>query len=286
MGAGSVFIAEAVGVPIRIAMSQYIMIVFLTISCAAFAIFMVRAGDSKVAKSNGLGSGALAVVGLFVGMFTGEPLDPINGFMMGLSIVFAFFGAWIAGKLPRRKAFQPLRLSTLQVTTTAVFSGLTAVFTSLIFIPSPTGGYTGIGDTIIFVAALLFGPRVAGLSGAIGAVAADLYTGYDRWFISIPAHGLEGIIAGFARGKRVTVQVAFLIVAGFVMASTYFYLNVVIRGFPVALVSYVRDFFGQAGISLILSLIVARSVRRIMPGIFPKLTAKKKMVNHKKFIVC
>ena len=117
------------------------------------------------------------------------------------------------------------------------------------------------------------------MSGAIGAVAADLYTGYDRWFISIPAHGLEGIIAGFACGRRVTVQVAFLIVAGFVMASIYFYLNVVIRSFPVALVSYVRDFFGQAGISLILSLIVARSVRRIMPGLFPKLTAKKKIWN-------
>ena len=83
------------------------------------------------------------------------------------------------------------------------------------------------------------------MSGAIGAVVADLYTGYDRWFISIPAHGLEGIIAGFARGRRLTVQVALLIIAGFVMASTYFYLNVFIRGLPVALISYVRDLFGQ-----------------------------------------
>ena len=55
-GADSVFIAKAVDVPIRIAMSQYIMIVFLAISFAAFAVLMVRAGDSKVAKSNGLGS--------------------------------------------------------------------------------------------------------------------------------------------------------------------------------------------------------------------------------------
>jgi len=64
------------------------------------------------------------------------------------------------------------------------------------------------------------------------------------------------------------------------MASTYFYLNVFIRGLPVALVSYVRDLFGQAGISLILSLIVTRSVQRIMPELFPKLTAKKTTVNH------
>jgi len=255
-------------------MSQYIMTLFLAISFAAFAILMVRAGDSKVAKSNGLGTGVLAAIGLFVGMFTGEPLDPINGLLAGVSIVFAFLGAWIVGKLPRTKIFQPLRLSTLQVTTTAVFSGLTAALTSLFVVPSPTGGYTAIGDTMIFVAALLFGPRVGGLSGAIGAVAADLYTGYDRWFISIPAHGLEGIIAGFARGKRLTVQVALLAIAGFIMASTYFYLNVFIRGLPVALISYVRDLFGQAGISLILSMIVARSVQRIMPALFPKLTAR------------
>jgi uncharacterized membrane protein len=278
-GAGSVFIAEAVDVPIRIAMSQYIMIVFLAITCAAFAVLMVRAGDSKVAKSNGLGCGALAAIGLFVGMFTGEPLDPINGFLAGLSIVLALSGAWVVGKLPRRKVFEPLRLSTLQVTTTAVFAGLTAALTSLFVVPSPTGGYTAIGDTMIFVAALLFGPRVGGLSGAIGAVAADLYTGYDRWLISIPAHGLEGIIAGFARGRRVSVQVVLLVIAGFVMASIYFYLNVFIRGFPVALISYVRDLFGQAGISLILSLIIARSVRRIMPGLFPKLTAKRTTVS-------
>jgi uncharacterized membrane protein len=278
-GAGSVFIEKAVGVPIRVAMSQYIMTVFLAISCAAFAILMIRAGDSKVARSNGLGAGFLAAIGLFVGMLTGQPLDPISGFLAGLSIVFALLGAWIVGKLPRTKVFQPLRLSTLQVTTSAVFAGLTAALTSFIAVPSPTGGYTGIGDTMIFVAALLFGPRVGGLSGAIGAVAADLYTGYDRWFISIPAHGLEGIIAGFARGRRVTVQVALLVIGGFVMASSYFYLNVFIRGLPVAVISYVRDLFGQAGISLILSLIVARSVQRIMPGLFPKLTSKKTTVN-------
>jgi uncharacterized membrane protein len=277
-GAGSIFIAEAVSIPIRIAMSQYIMTVFLAISLATFAVLMVRAGDSKVAKLNGLGSGVLAAIALFVGMFTGEPLDPINGFLVGISITLALLGAWIVGKLPRTKAFQPLRLSTLQVTTTAVFSGLTAALTSFFVVPSPTGGYTAIGDTMIFVAALLFGPRVGGLSGAIGGVAADLYAGYDRWFISIPAHGLEGIIAGFARGRRVTIQVTLLVIAGFVMASIYFYLNVFIRGFPVALVSYLRDLFGQAGISLILSLIIARYVQRIMPGLFTKLTVKKTTV--------
>ena len=210
------------------------------------------------------------MVGLLVGLWTGVPLDAINGLLMGCSVVLVFLGSWIVQEVPRTRIFQPFRLSTLQITTTAVFSGLTAALTSLLLVPSPTGGYTSIGDVMVFVAALLFGSRVGGLSGAIGAVTADLYTGYDRWFLSIPAHGLEGIIAGFARGRRISVQVVSLAIAGFVMASVYFYVNIFIRGLPVALISYARDLFGQAGISLILSVIVARSVQRTLQGHSPR----------------
>ena len=273
-GAGSIFIAKSVGVPIRVGMSQYIAVVFLAISFAGFAILMIREGDSKVARSNGIVAAVLSAIGLGIGVSTSESLDIINGSLTGLSILFALVAAWTINTVPRTKTIQPFRLSTLQITTTAVFSGLTAALTSISFVPSPTGGYTHIGDTMIFTAALLFGSRVGGLSGAIGAVVVDLYTGYDRWFISIPAHGLEGIIAGFGRGRKVPVQVVLLVVAGIVMASTYFYMNVFIRGLPVALVSYVRDLFGQAGISLILSLLVSRAVQRIMPSLFPKLAYK------------
>ena len=60
----------------------------------------------------------------------------------------------------------------------AVVAVLSAAYAALIIVlkfPSPTGGYTHIGDLVVFVAALLFG-----LVGIVGAVAADFYVGYER----------------------------------------------------------------------------------------------------------
>lgn len=156
-------------------------------------------------------------------------------------------------------------LSSIEVSTIAVFSALYAIMILILKIPSPTGGYTHIGDTIVFLAALLLGRKVGGLVGVIGSVAADLYTGYPRWFVSILAHGLEGFAAGFAKGKNVKVQVVMCIVGGFLMATTYFLVNIYIKGLPLAIISYVRDLFAQAAVSMVLGIIIANIVKRILP---------------------
>jgi len=154
-----------------------------------------------------------------------------------------------------------------EIAVSSVLSALTAVIMIITgaLVPSPTGGYTHIGDMIIFVAALLFGSKVGGVTGIIGSVVADFWLAYPRWYVSIPAHGLEGIIAGFGKNRRLTIQVLLCACAGFVMASTYFYVNVFIKGYPLAVISYARDLFGQAGVSMILALIVARSAQRVKP---------------------
>lgn len=151
-----------------------------------------------------------------------------------------------------------LKLSTVETASIAVFSALTASATAFTgqFFPSPTGGYTHIGDSVIFIAALVYGPKAGALVGAIGAVAADLYVGYPRWFISIPAHGLEGFIAGLGKGRKMYIQVALCLLGGIVMASTYFYVNVFIKGLGPALISLFRDVFGQVAVSLIITVIV------------------------------
>ncbi len=131
--------------------------------------------------------------------------------------------------------------------------------------PSPTGGYTHVGDTIVFMASLLFGPKVGMITGAIGSVAADLWVGYPRWFVSIPAHGLEGLIAGLGRRRGLPVQAVCCVLGGVVMASVYFYVNIFIKGWALAVLSYVRDILGQAGISIVLALILTKALRRLLP---------------------
>jgi uncharacterized membrane protein len=151
-----------------------------------------------------------------------------------------------------------LKFSTVEVASIAVFSALTASATAFTgqFFPSPTGGYTHVGDSVIFIASLIYGPRVGALVGAIGAVAADIYVGYPRWFVSIPAHGLEGFIAGLGKGRKMYMQVLFCLLGGVVMALTYFYVNVFIKGFGPAVISLFRDVFGQVAVSLILTIII------------------------------
>jgi uncharacterized membrane protein len=156
-------------------------------------------------------------------------------------------------------------LSSVEIATVSVFSAIYAIAILIVVIPSPTGGYTHIGDVVVFIAALLFGYRVGGLVGIIGAVVADLYTGYSRWFVSILAHGLEGAIAGFAKGRSLVFQVIMCVLGGFLMASTYFLINIFIKGFPLAVISYVRDLFAQAAVSMVLGIAIANVIKRTLP---------------------
>lgn len=58
------------------------------------------------------------------------------------------------------------------------------------------------GDTMIYLAAPLFGTRVGTTVGVIGPVVADLVTGYPRWYVTVVAHGVQGAIAGLGRGRK------------------------------------------------------------------------------------
>lgn len=155
--------------------------------------------------------------------------------------------------------------ATKEVALIAVLSAAYAASIMLVIIPSPTGGYTQIGDFVVFVAALLFGYRVGGSVGVIGAVAVDLFTGYPRWFVSIPAHFFEGFVPGLTKNKPFALKVVSCVIGGFLMATTYFLFNIYIKGLALAAVSYARDLFVQAGISIILALAVVKIVKKVLP---------------------
>ena len=155
--------------------------------------------------------------------------------------------------------------ATKEIALTAVLSAAYAAAILLLVIPSPTGGYTHIGDFVVFVAALLFGYKVGSFAGAIGAVAVDLFTGYPRWFVSIPAHWLEGLVPGLAKNKPFALQAVSCMIGGFLMATTYFAVNIYVKGLALAAVSYARDLFVQAGISTVLALTVVKAVKKALP---------------------
>ena len=157
--------------------------------------------------------------------------------------------------------------ATKEVALIAVLSAAYAASIMLIIIPSPTGGYTQIGDFVVFASALLFWYRLGGSVGVIGAVVVDLFIGYPRWFVSIPAHFLEGFVPGLTKNKPFALQIASCVIGAFLMATTYFLVNIYIKGLALAAVSYARDLFVQGGVSIILALTVVKTVRKVLPQV-------------------
>jgi len=150
----------------------------------------------------------------------------------------------------------------VKISIVALFSALCAILTYFTKIPSPTGGYTHIGDVAIYVAALLFGSQIGGLVGLIGPVVTDLLVGYPRWYVTLIAHGLQGVIAGFARKKNTLLQFVLTFSAGVVMSLTYFGVNIFIKGLAPAIASLFRDVFGQTLISVIISVPLAQAISK------------------------
>ncbi|MFP3984716.1 MAG: ECF transporter S component [Candidatus Bathyarchaeia archaeon] len=70
-------------------------------------------------------------------------------------------------------------LSPLTLVVTAVFTALVCVATMTISIYVPaTYGYFNIGESVIFLSAILFGPFVGAFAGGVGSALADLLLGY------------------------------------------------------------------------------------------------------------
>jgi len=90
----------------------------------------------------------------------------------------------------------------IQLALSAVMAALVFVATMVIRITIPaTGGYFNVGDSMIYVAALLFGPFVGGLAGGIGASLVDVL-GYPifapgTFIIKL----VEGVVVGYVGYK-------------------------------------------------------------------------------------
>ena len=67
---------------------------------------------------------------------------------------------------------------------TALFIALGYVATTVLMVPSPTGGYMNLGDTVVLLGAYLLGPVYGAIAGGVGPALADLLGGYG---IYVPA---------------------------------------------------------------------------------------------------
>ena len=268
LGFESVFTNIKISDAMKVFISLYLTGASMSLGLSGLALFMILKGRRTQAGWLGIFASVSAVATLLTGPLFAVGIEPLATIVIMAGAIMSLLGAILGLKTPAPPLKGPF-LSTLEIANSAVLSALTAILTGIAFVPSPTGGFTHIGDTIIFIASLLFGSKVGAITGVIGSVAADLWVGYPRWFVSIPAHGLEGLIAGLGKRRSFPIQILFCAIGGIVMASVYFYVNIFIKGWALAIVSYVRDILGQAGVSIILAVVLTRTLQRTLPRFKP-----------------
>ena len=81
---------------------------------------------------------------------------------------------------------------------TAVFTALVCVVTMIfsIYIPA-TQGFFNVGESMVFLSAILFGPFVGAFAGGFGSMLADLLLGYPHYApATLIVKACEGAVVG------------------------------------------------------------------------------------------
>jgi uncharacterized membrane protein len=132
-------------------------------------------------------------------------------------------------------------LKTRQVAAIGIMGALATIATMMFTFPIPaTSGYFNLGDSIVIITSLTFGPLVGALAGGLGSGLADLLGGWYNWVIfTTVIKGAEGYIAGYMAGdydtRTMKKTVTAWLVGGAVMVGGYFIVQVFMYGFAAAL---------------------------------------------------
>jgi uncharacterized membrane protein len=157
-----------------------------------------------------------------------------------------------------------------QLALSAVFAAVVCAATLIIRIPVPaTSGYINLGDSMIFVSALLFGSRIGGVAGGVGSALADILGGYGSWApFTLIIKGAEGYITGkLAKFGNILSSIVAVIVGGCIMIAGYFIVESVLYGIPAAIAELPGNMF-QAGSGLLIAIPIAKAIEKAMPERF------------------
>ena len=133
-------------------------------------------------------------------------------------------------------------LKTRQVAAIGIMGALTTIATMIFVFPIPaTSGYFNLGDTIVMITSLTFGPLVGAIAGGLGSGLADLLGGWYNWVIfTTIIKGIEGYVAGVivtrSNERNLKVLILAWVTGGALMVSGYFIVQVFMYGLGAAMV--------------------------------------------------
>ncbi|MGD6851411.1 MAG: ECF transporter S component [Candidatus Bathyarchaeia archaeon] len=176
-------------------------------------------------------------------------------------------------KTPPQHTAKHDQSTAIKIAVAAIFAALVAVATALFWIPIPaTSGYFNLGDTLIYVAALLFGPFVGAVAGA-GASIADMIAAPVFAPGTLVIKAVEGFLVGYiarklnkkTRNLTLSATVA-IVIGGLEMVAGYFIYEQVVLGVPFAgALAEVPFNLVQMVVGLVIAVPVMHAVLRVFP---------------------
>ncbi|HIH72595.1 MAG TPA: ECF transporter S component [Thermococcaceae archaeon] len=156
---------------------------------------------------------------------TMEALAPYGKWVL-IVVTVLYFGYLFVLK---KKVFE----AAVGVALSGIMAALVAVVTMIIQVPTPlTKGYINVGDSMVMLVAVLFGPTIGAFAGGFGSAMADLITGYAHWApFTLVIKGVEGFVVGYLTSKKddfttillATILGGALMVLGYFSVEVYFY---------------------------------------------------------------
>ena len=175
-----------------------------------------------------------------------------------------------------------LPFNSLSLSMIGIFGAFTCVVTIVIAFPIPaTNGFINIGDAVVMITGLMFGPIIGGIAGGIGSSLADLFLGYAIYApATLIIKGLEGFFVGLIANPKKNHKWNYrdfiaVLVGGFIMIIGYFLYEVMIFGLPSALYEFILNSIIQFGLGSVIALIfifaARKNIKTSLPQVFEKI---------------
>ena len=149
---------------------------------------------------------------------------------------------------------------------TGLFAALGCVATMVLQVPSPTGGYMNLGDTVVILGAYLLGPLYGAVAGGVGPALADLLSGYT---VYVPAtliiKAIMGVLAAVlyrSIGKNWWGVIVCAVVAEIPMVVGYWLFDGLLAGSLAASAAGIPSNLVQAAFGIVVSTLLALALRK------------------------
>lgn len=150
-----------------------------------------------------------------------------------------------------------------------LLSALTFVAAMAIHIPYGNGGVIHLGDSMIFMTAVLFGKKYAAVSGALGMTMFDIMSGYSAWApYTLVIKAVMGLIAGSiaysgsAKGNSTVKNISGMLMAGIWMVVGYYIAEVIMTGNLIAPVVGITGNAVQFGAGSVIAVVIITAIKR------------------------